>query len=29
MTATITQTTLYATFDSPIGELLATGDGEA
>ena len=28
MTATITQTTLYATFDSPIGELLATGDGE-
>ena len=29
MTTTISQTTLYTTFDSPIGELLATGDGEA
>jgi methylated-DNA-[protein]-cysteine S-methyltransferase len=29
MTTTTTQTTLYETFDSPIGELLAVGDGEA
>ena len=28
VTATSTQTILYDTFDSPIGELLATGDGE-
>jgi methylated-DNA-[protein]-cysteine S-methyltransferase len=29
MTATTTQTTLYEAFDSPVGELLAVGDGEA
>jgi methylated-DNA-[protein]-cysteine S-methyltransferase len=29
MTAMTTQTTLYETFDSPIGDLLAVGDGEA
>jgi methylated-DNA-[protein]-cysteine S-methyltransferase len=29
MTTTTTQTTLYETFDSPIGELLAVGDREA
>ena len=28
MTVTATSTQMYATFDSPIGELLATGDGE-
>jgi methylated-DNA-[protein]-cysteine S-methyltransferase len=29
MTVTTTQTTLYETFDSPLGGLLAVGDGEA
>jgi len=29
MTITTTQTTLYETLDSPLGELLAVGDGEA
>ena len=29
MISTTQTTTLYATFDSPIGELLAVGDGEA
>jgi methylated-DNA-[protein]-cysteine S-methyltransferase len=29
MTTTTTQTMLYETFDSPIGELLVVGDGEA
>ena len=29
MTTTTTQTTHYETFDSPLGQLLAVGDGEA